>query len=130
MILARPTPELQKRYNHMKRLHEMLSFGDKLQIQDGSTDTDGTRLQPPGVPGMPGVPKSAGAQMARSVSAASSRSTEGNHGAKHRACRRGPLTEYERARTSFTRKLKACTSCRSRRVRVCFVPASFSYPKL
>jgi hypothetical protein len=115
MIVVHPTPELQKKYNQWRSLQETLTLRDKLQIQDDSLGGDRTDL------GLLDIPGAGGTQMARSISGTSSRSTEGNHGgngARPKACRQGPLGEYERLRTGFTRTLKACPDCRTRRVRV------------
>jgi hypothetical protein len=116
------TPELQKLYNKMQQLKENLSLEELLQIQEGQNGHN-YHLLPP-------TPDAT--SMSRSTSRASSISLSVPHGAsshdgsdsqhhddhKRRLGRRGPLSDFAKARTAFMRKLGACKTCHDRKVRV------------
>jgi hypothetical protein len=115
-----PPPELQRLYNQMRELEESLSFDQRLQAFADENALDG--------PPLPATPQSS--TMSRSVSHGSSQSatagvqvsstSDGDNidGSKPKLGRRGPLSQYAKAQANFVRKLKACPSCKQRKVKV------------
>jgi hypothetical protein len=109
-----PTPETQELYNKMRQREEW----DLLHAQDEQGDF----LQPPS--------PSQATTMSRSPSCASTTHSvtrgvhdieiDGDHSRpkKLRAGRHGPLSDSAKYRAALMRKLRACGSCRERKVKV------------